>query len=66
MKLGRLPYHQYFIHIHFIYVYILPCTICRSGFAGEACLLRLICETNSAQLAELNGVLGSLMHVLFR
>lgn len=38
----------------------------RSGFAGESCLLRLICEINAAELGELNGVLGSLMHVLFR
>lgn len=38
----------------------------RSGFSGESCLLRLICETNAAELGELNGVLGSLMHVLFR
>ncbi|XP_032586660.1 uncharacterized protein LOC6579189 [Drosophila mojavensis] len=37
----------------------------RSGFSGESCLLRLICETNAAELGELNGVLGSLMHVLF-
>ncbi|XP_034653005.1 uncharacterized protein LOC117891586 [Drosophila subobscura] len=37
----------------------------RSGFQGEACLLRLICETSAAELNELNGVLGSLMHVLF-
>ncbi|XP_015039410.1 uncharacterized protein [Drosophila pseudoobscura] len=37
----------------------------RSGFQGEACLLRLICETSAAELNELNGVLGSLLHVLF-
>nr|ADF87889.1 RT07557p [Drosophila melanogaster] len=37
----------------------------RSGFRGESCLLRLICETSAAQLDEFNGVLGSLMHVLF-
>ncbi|XP_016979708.1 uncharacterized protein LOC108045048 [Drosophila rhopaloa] len=37
----------------------------RSGFQGESCLLRLICETSAAQLDEFNGVLGSLMHVLF-
>ncbi|XP_052842532.1 uncharacterized protein LOC128256281 [Drosophila gunungcola] len=36
----------------------------RSGFQGETCLLRLICETSAAQLDEFNGVLGSLMHVL--
>ncbi|XP_030561473.1 uncharacterized protein LOC115763158 [Drosophila novamexicana] len=33
--------------------------------SGDGCLLRLICEANSAQLGELNGVLGSLMHVMF-
>lgn len=49
-----------------IYYNLVTFTNCRSGFPGEACLLRLICETNSAQLAEVNGVLGSLMHVLFR
>ncbi|XP_034478763.1 uncharacterized protein LOC117785003 [Drosophila innubila] len=37
----------------------------RSGFAGESCLLRLICEINAAELGEGNGVLGSLMHVIF-
>ncbi|KAH8370131.1 hypothetical protein KR093_002246, partial [Drosophila rubida] len=37
----------------------------RSGFAGESCLLRLICEINAAELDEGNGVLGSLMHVIF-
>ncbi|KAH8301406.1 uncharacterized protein [Drosophila kikkawai] len=37
----------------------------RSGFQGESCLLRLICESNAAQLDEFNGVLGSLIHVLF-
>ncbi|KPU76908.1 uncharacterized protein Dana_GF27681 [Drosophila ananassae] len=36
----------------------------RSGFQGESCLLRLICETTAAQLDEFNGVLGSIMHVL--
>ncbi|KAH8410951.1 hypothetical protein KR222_000827, partial [Zaprionus bogoriensis] len=37
----------------------------RSGFPGESCLLRLICEASAAELSEVNGVLGSLMHVLF-
>ncbi|KAH8233542.1 hypothetical protein KR026_009565 [Drosophila bipectinata] len=36
----------------------------RSGFQGESCLLRLICETSAAQLDEFNGVLGSIVHVL--
>ncbi|KAH8390237.1 hypothetical protein KR200_010514 [Drosophila serrata] len=34
------------------------------GSSGS-CLLRLICEANSYQLADLNGVLGSLVHVMF-
>ncbi|EDV37545.2 uncharacterized protein Dana_GF13499 [Drosophila ananassae] len=37
----------------------------RSGFPGEACLLRLICETNASQLGEVNGFLGSLVHIIF-
>uniref|UniRef100_A0A1I8NWF6 Uncharacterized protein n=1 Tax=Stomoxys calcitrans TaxID=35570 RepID=A0A1I8NWF6_STOCA len=37
----------------------------RSGFQGEPCLLRLICETNSSELGDINGVLGSLMHIMF-
>ncbi|XP_034478676.1 uncharacterized protein LOC117784929 [Drosophila innubila] len=36
------------------------------GFgSGEQCLLRLICEANSAELGNHNGVLGSLIHVMF-
>ncbi|KAH8261465.1 hypothetical protein KR044_009609, partial [Drosophila immigrans] len=36
------------------------------GFgSGDRCLLRLICEANSAQLGNHNGVLGSLIHVMF-
>ncbi|KAH8233541.1 hypothetical protein KR026_009564 [Drosophila bipectinata] len=37
----------------------------RSGFPGEACLLRLICETNASLLGEVNGFLGSLVHIIF-
>ncbi|KAH8254250.1 hypothetical protein KR032_009088 [Drosophila birchii] len=33
--------------------------------SGDSCLLRLICEVNSYQLADVNGVLGSLVHVMF-
>ncbi|KRF97950.1 uncharacterized protein Dwil_GK27440 [Drosophila willistoni] len=33
--------------------------------SGDSCLLRLICETNSYQLAEINGLLGHLMHIMF-
>ncbi|XP_016979705.1 uncharacterized protein LOC108045044 [Drosophila rhopaloa] len=32
---------------------------------GDRCLLRLICEANSYQLGDLNGVLGSLVHIMF-
>ncbi|EDW31968.1 GL10688 [Drosophila persimilis] len=36
------------------------------GFgSGDQCLLRLICEANSYQLGNHNGVLGSLVHVMF-
>ncbi|XP_022225094.2 uncharacterized protein LOC111075883 [Drosophila obscura] len=36
------------------------------GFgSGDQCLLRLICEANCYQLGNLNGVLGSLVHVMF-
>ncbi|XP_036343867.1 uncharacterized protein LOC118753112 [Rhagoletis pomonella] len=37
----------------------------RSGYSGEPCLLRLICETNSSGLGEVNGVLGTLVHIFF-
>ncbi|XP_023301277.2 uncharacterized protein LOC111683438 [Lucilia cuprina] len=37
----------------------------RSGFEGEPCLLRLICETNASELGEINGVLGNLIHIMF-
>ncbi|XP_022225114.2 uncharacterized protein LOC111075900 [Drosophila obscura] len=37
----------------------------RSGYPAEACLLRLICETNASQLGEVNGFLGSLIHIIF-
>ncbi|XP_073847514.1 uncharacterized protein [Musca autumnalis] len=37
----------------------------RSGFEGEPCLLRLICETNSSELGHINGVLGSIIHIMF-
>ncbi|KAH8301407.1 uncharacterized protein [Drosophila kikkawai] len=33
--------------------------------SGDSCLLRLICEANSYQLADINGVLGSMVHVMF-
>uniref|UniRef100_A0A1B0G4A5 Uncharacterized protein n=1 Tax=Glossina morsitans morsitans TaxID=37546 RepID=A0A1B0G4A5_GLOMM len=35
------------------------------GFEGETCLLRLICETNSSELGNVNGILGNVMHVIF-
>ncbi|XP_017068650.2 uncharacterized protein LOC108106235 [Drosophila eugracilis] len=33
--------------------------------SGDSCLLRLICEANDYQLGDLNGVLGSLVHIMF-
>ncbi|XP_037941700.1 uncharacterized protein LOC119674625 [Teleopsis dalmanni] len=47
------------------FYHILKDKIHRSGYNGEACLLRLICETNSSQLGHINGVLGSVMHIIF-
>ncbi|XP_030557886.1 uncharacterized protein LOC115760592 [Drosophila novamexicana] len=37
----------------------------RSGYPAEACLLRMICETNASTLGEINGFLGSIVHVIF-
>ncbi|XP_017061295.1 uncharacterized protein LOC108101462 isoform X2 [Drosophila ficusphila] len=37
----------------------------RSGFPAEACLLRLICDSNASQLGDVNGFLGSLVHIIF-
>ncbi|XP_030238323.1 uncharacterized protein LOC108654884 [Drosophila navojoa] len=37
----------------------------RSGYPAEACLLRLICETNASTLGEINGLLGNIVHVIF-
>ncbi|KMY93751.1 uncharacterized protein LOC6734469 [Drosophila simulans] len=37
----------------------------RSGYPAESCLLRLICETNSSTLGQVNGLLGSIVHILF-
>ncbi|XP_034653003.1 uncharacterized protein LOC117891584 [Drosophila subobscura] len=37
----------------------------RSGYPADACLLRMICETNASQLGEVNGFLGSLIHIIF-
>ncbi|KAH8245875.1 hypothetical protein KR038_009196 [Drosophila bunnanda] len=37
----------------------------RSGFPPEACLLRLICDTNASQLGDINGFLGGLVHIIF-
>ncbi|XP_033233843.1 uncharacterized protein [Drosophila pseudoobscura] len=37
----------------------------RSGYPAQACLLRMICETNASQLGEVNGFLGSLIHIIF-
>ncbi|XP_030388473.1 uncharacterized protein LOC115634729 [Scaptodrosophila lebanonensis] len=37
----------------------------RSGYPGEACLLRTICETNASLLGDINGFLGNLVHIIF-
>ncbi|KAH8370132.1 hypothetical protein KR093_002247 [Drosophila rubida] len=37
----------------------------RSGYPPEACLLRLICETNESTLGEINGLLGNVVHIIF-
>ncbi|XP_036343868.1 uncharacterized protein LOC118753113 [Rhagoletis pomonella] len=37
----------------------------KSGYNGEPCLLSLICETNFSSLGEVNGILGTLVHILF-
>ncbi|KAL7736829.1 hypothetical protein ACLKA6_015669 [Drosophila palustris] len=37
----------------------------RSGYPPEACLLRLICETNESTLGEINGLLGNIVHIIF-
>ncbi|KRF97953.1 uncharacterized protein Dwil_GK26910 [Drosophila willistoni] len=37
----------------------------RSGYPAEACLLRMICETNASTLGEVNGFLGNLVHIIF-
>ncbi|XP_054739936.1 uncharacterized protein LOC129245653 [Anastrepha obliqua] len=47
------------------FYYILKDRFERSGYSGEPCLLRLICETNSSGLGEVNGVLGTLVHIIF-
>lgn len=35
------------------------------GFDGKNCLLRFICEMTGGDLISNNGVLGSIMHVMF-
>ncbi|KAH8348218.1 hypothetical protein KR084_005505 [Drosophila pseudotakahashii] len=37
----------------------------RSGYPGDACLLRLICEANASTLGQVNGLLGAMVHILF-
>ncbi|XP_034107421.1 uncharacterized protein LOC117570085 [Drosophila albomicans] len=37
----------------------------RSGYPPEACLLRMICETNDSTLGEINGLLGNIVHIIF-
>ncbi|TMW42967.1 hypothetical protein DOY81_011954, partial [Sarcophaga bullata] len=35
----------------------------RSGFEGEPCLLRLICETNASELGEINALTSNLLYL---
>ncbi|XP_017061499.1 uncharacterized protein LOC108101598 [Drosophila ficusphila] len=37
----------------------------RTGYPSESCLLRLICETNASTLGQVNGLLGSIVHIIF-
>ncbi|KAH8306028.1 hypothetical protein KR018_012581 [Drosophila ironensis] len=37
----------------------------RSGYPGQSCLLRLICEANASTLGQVNGLLGNIVHILF-
>ncbi|XP_016979680.1 uncharacterized protein LOC108045019 [Drosophila rhopaloa] len=37
----------------------------RSGYSAKPCLLRLICETNASTLGQVNGLLGSIVHIIF-
>ncbi|KAH8337896.1 hypothetical protein KR067_008935 [Drosophila pandora] len=37
----------------------------RTGYPEEPCLLRLICETNASTLGQVNGLLGTLVHIIF-
>lgn len=36
------------------------------GINGKSCLLRLICDVAEVDMTSLNGVFGSIMHVLLR
>lgn len=35
------------------------------GLNGHACLLRVICEVASSNVYDINGILGSIVHLLF-
>lgn len=60
-------FEQLVYAIHWLrYLLTMLFDLFRHGFgSGEQCLLRLICEANSAELGIHNGVLGSLFHVMF-
>ncbi|KAL5290536.1 hypothetical protein ACFFRR_010108 [Megaselia abdita] len=36
-----------------------------AGYSGKPCVLKMICEVNSQNFAEHNGILGHLFHILF-
>lgn len=35
------------------------------GLNGTACILKTICQTNEMPIFEINGLLGSLFHIIF-
>lgn len=50
----------------YVFVYqILKLYPFRAGYKGEACLLKLICESNHFDVGQHNGILGNVFHVLF-
>lgn len=38
----------------------------RAGFNGEECLFRAICEAAEQPFGDHNGVLGDIVHIIFR
>lgn len=38
----------------------------RAGFDGEECLFKAICEAAEQPFGDHNGVLGDIVHIIFR